>query len=78
MPMKLTRPSAVAATAGAKPISMRYFVWCTCTAYQAISPVTKPRKTHQKRPVRTARPRVQSTAAHAGSTTLSARRSPGR
>jgi hypothetical protein len=59
MPMKLTGPSGVAPTAGVKPISLRYFVWCTCTAYQAISPVTKPRKTHQTRDVRTARRRVQ-------------------
>ena len=35
MPNRLTRPSAHAATVGLNPISTRYLVWCTCTAYQA-------------------------------------------
>ena len=35
MPTTLTMPSAHAATIGVKPISIRYLVWCTCTAYQA-------------------------------------------
>jgi hypothetical protein len=34
-PARLTMPSAHAASIGETPISMRYLVWCTCTAYQA-------------------------------------------
>src|SRR5712692_5345541 len=70
MPVKATRPSAYAATAGAKPISIRYFVWCTCTAYHAKSPPTNATTTHQKREVRIARANVQSTDAQASSTTF--------
>ena len=65
MPVKPTSPSAPAATAGEKPISIRYFVWCTCTAYQAKRPAAKATATHQKRAVRIARRSVQSTAAQA-------------
>ena len=35
---RLTKPSAHAAYVGLKPISIRYLVWCTCTAYQAKRP----------------------------------------
>jgi hypothetical protein len=38
MATRLTNPSAHAAYVGLNPISMRYFVWFTCTAYQAKRP----------------------------------------
>jgi len=38
MPSRLTAPSAHTATAGLKPVSSRYLVWCTCTAYQTYKP----------------------------------------
>src|SRR4030081_438199 len=72
MATRLTEPRAPGAYAGLKPISIRYLVWCTCTAYQEKRPVKKPAAIHQKRDVRTARASVQSTAAHAASTTLAA------
>ena len=65
MPVNPTKPSAQAATAGAKPISIKYLVWCTCTAYHAQSPPKNPIETHQKRAVRMARARVQSIDAQA-------------
>ena len=74
MPARLTKPSAHAAWLGLKPISTRYFVWCTWTAYQAYRPDRKPAAIHQNRAVRRARASVQSIAAQAGSTTLAARR----
>ena len=64
MPVKPTRPSAPAATAGAKPISTRYFVWCTWTAYHAKRPPANPMATHQKRAVRMASASVHSVDAH--------------
>src|SRR5215213_11379759 len=70
MPTTLTMPSAQAATIGEKPTSIRYFVWCTWTAYQANSAQKKPSTIHQKRVVLSARDIVHSTDAHARSTTF--------
>jgi hypothetical protein len=46
-------------------MSIRYRVWCTCTAYHAHSPAKNPTASHQNRAVFMARPSVQSTDAHA-------------
>ena len=35
---RLTKPNAQAGLLGSKPISIRYFVWWTCTAYQVKRP----------------------------------------
>src|SRR5438034_6103284 len=70
MPARLTSPSAQAASVGLNPISTRYLVWWTWTAYQEKRPEKYPTAIHQKRAVRMARPRVQSTATQAGSTIL--------
>src|SRR5579871_3096761 len=73
MPAIATTPSDQAASIGSKPISTRYLVWWICTEYQIQPPAKKLSASHQKRPVRTARGTVHSTAAHFVSTTLDGR-----
>ena len=68
MPARLTRPRAQAAWDAEIPMPRRYLVWCTCTAYQAYMAVALASASHQKRGVASARARVQSVAAQAGST----------
>src|SRR4030095_10642186 len=67
-PKRLTSPSAQPACVGLNPTSTRYFVWWTCTAYQAKSPKKYPTAIHQKRLVRIARSHVQSTTGHHAAT----------
>ena len=68
-----TMPSDHAASIGLKPISTRYLVWWTCTAYQIQPPQKKLTASHQKRPVRMARATVHSIAAHSASTMFDGR-----
>src|SRR5215470_7500081 len=74
IPTALTIPRPQAAVMGSKPISIRYLVWWTWTAYQANRAVKKPTAIHQKRAVRAARASVHSVAAHSASTMLEGRR----